>query len=175
MISALLCLATLASSPTFYDFSLTDIDGKPFHMKSLKGKVVMVVNVASKCGLTPQYEALEKLYREHKDEGLVVLGFPSNDFRGQEPGTEAEIKEFCQTKYSVTFPMFSKVRVTGSDKHPFFAWLQARSDRPNEEVEWNFGKYLISRKGEVAARFAPRTAPSDPAIVSAINKQLAQK
>ncbi|MBV6458048.1 MAG: hypothetical protein HONBIEJF_01170 [Fimbriimonadaceae bacterium] len=174
MISSLICLAAMQTTP-FYDFVMTDIDGKPFAFKNLKGRAVLVVNVASKCGLTPQYEGLEALYRAHKDDGLVVLGFPANDFKGQEPGSEKEIKEFCTATYSVTFPMFSKVTVLGEKKAPLFAWLQKRSDRPDEEIEWNFGKFLINRRGEVVARFTPKTPPTDPAVKEAIKKALADK
>lgn len=174
MISSLICLAAMQTTP-FYDFVMPDIDGKPFAFKSLKGKAVLVVNVASRCGLTPQYEGLEALYREHKKEGLVVIGFPANDFKEQEPGTNQEIKQFCSENYSVSFPLMSKVTVLGEKKAPLFAWLQKRSDRPNEEIEWNFGKFLINRHGDVVARFTPKTAPSDPAVNEAVKKVLAEK
>ena len=159
------------------------------------GKVVLVVNVASKCGLTPQYEGLEKLYGNYKDKGLVVAGFPANDFGAQEPGTNDEIAEFCTTNYGVDFPMFSKIQVTGADKHPLYAELTSAvpkaqgedgsvfRDRlrghgmtPTEEPEvlWNFEKFLIARDGSVAARFAPSTTPDDPALVAAVEKELAK-
>ncbi|AUW58010.1 glutathione peroxidase [Sphingobium sp. SCG-1] len=158
------------------------------------GNVVLVVNVASKCGLTPQYEGLEKLYSQYKDQGLVVTGFPANDFGAQEPGTNEEIASFCTTNFGVDFPMFSKVTVTGPDKHPLFAALTeaapvAKGDgkgfreklrgygmtpNPEPELLWNFEKFLIGRDGNVAARFAPTTAPDDAELVAAIEAELAK-
>lgn len=172
---------------------LKTIDGKTTTLGDYDGKVLLIVNVASKCGLTPQYEALEKLFREYSGKGLVVLGFPANDFAGQEPGTEAEIATFCSTQYDVTFPMFSKVVATGPDKHPLYdALIKAKPEKqgdangmreglkghgltPTEdpEVLWNFEKFLIGCDGEVKARFAPNMAPDDPEIVTAIKKELA--
>ena len=135
------------------------------------GKVILVVNTASKCGNTPQYEGLEKLYEEYQDDGLVVLGFPSNDFFGQEPGTEAEIQEFCRLTYGVKFPMFEKVTVKEGDAHPFFDALAAAA---GTYPTWNFHKYLIGRDGEAAREFSPRTRPYDPKLVAAIEQALAQ-
>lgn len=159
---------------SLYDFTMKDIDGKERPLKQFAGKVVVVVNVASKCGLTPQYEGLEKLYKEHKEAGLVVLGFPANDFRGQEPGTDSEIKEFCSTNYSVTFPMFSKISVKGETAHPLYRWLIAATDQ-KQDIEWNFAKFVVGRDGKVKARFAPRTAPNDPNLIAAIKSALAEK
>jgi len=173
---------------------LTRIDGKPDSLAHHAGKVLLVVNVASKCGLTPQYEGLEKLYTELKDEGLEVLGFPANDFGAQEPGTHEEIVEFCTTNYGVTFPLFAKADVTGPGKQPLYAALTAAHpaksgpaeefrDRlkgygmtPTEdpEVLWNFEKFVIGRDGTVAARFAPGVEPGDPALVGAIRVELAK-
>ena len=133
------------------------------------GKVVLVVNTASKCGNTPQYEGLEKLYQEYGDDGLVVLGFPSNDFLGQEPGTEEEIQDFCRLTYSIKFPMFEKTRVTGQDAHPFFTALAEEAGTP---PRWNFHKYLIDRQGRLVADFSPGTQPYDEKLVQAIEEAL---
>lgn len=173
---------------------LKTIQGDDASLGDYAGKVALVVNVASKCGLTPQYEGLEKLYETYRDQGLVVLGFPANDFAGQEPGTDGEIAEFCQTTFSVDFPMFSKVSVVGPQKHPLYEALTqamptAKGDKesfrerlrgygmtpnPDPEVLWNFEKFLIARDGTVAARFAPAMSPDDPEIVSAIEAALAK-
>lgn len=136
---------------------------------SYAGKVILVVNTASKCGNTPQYEGLEKLYQEYQDEGLVVLGFPSNDFLGQEPGTEEQIQDFCRLTYSIKFPMFEKVSVKKGDAHPFFAWLaEASGTYPT----WNFHKYLIGRDGNLVTEFSPRTQPYDESLLAAIKTEL---
>jgi glutathione peroxidase len=131
---------------------------------------VLVVNVASKCGLTPQYEGLEKLYRDYKDQGLVVLGFPANNFNGQEPGTDAEILEFCTGKYDVTFPMFSKISVKGDDMHPLYKWLVGQTG--NREIEWNFAKFVIGPKGDVIHRLSSRDNPSSDAFRAKIEELL---
>lgn len=168
--------------------------GNSTTLAEYKGNVLLVVNVASKCGLTPQYEALEKLYRRYKDRGFVVLGFPANDFAGQEPGTNEEIQQFCSTQYDVSFPMFAKVPVTGPEKHPFFdALIQAMPLKQGEtesfreklrgygmtptedpEVLWNFEKFLLNREGHVVARYAPATLPDAPEIIAAIEAELAK-
>ena len=132
------------------------------------------MNVASKCGLTPQYEGLEKLYERYRDRGFAVLGFPSNDFAGQEPGSEAEIAEFCRRSYGVTFPMFSKITVKGEGRHPLYRALTGLPAPIGGEVQWNFQKYLVDRKGDVVARFDPRTAPDDPALVKQVEELLGQ-
>ena len=171
---------------------LQTIDGADATLGDYQGDVLLVVNVASKCGLTPQYEALEAVYERFRDEGFAVLGFPANDFGGQEPGTNEEITEFCSTTYAVQFPLFSKIVVTGQDKHPLYAELtsaapEAEGDKaafrdslkgygmtPTEdpEVLWNFEKFLVSRDGEVIARFAPGITPDDERITSAIEREL---
>ena len=175
-----------------YDIPLQTIDGAPTTLGDYKGKVLLVVNVASKCGLTPQYAGLQKLYSEKHRQGLEVLGFPANNFRGQEPGTEAEIKDFCSTTYDVTFPLFSKISVEGADKHPLYQALTAAQpeaeggdtmrDRlkgygmepsPKPEVLWNFEKFLIGKDGKVIGRFTPDTAADDPKLVSAVDAALA--
>lgn len=154
-----------------HSFTMKDIDGKEKPLADYKGKVVLVVNVASKCGLTPQYEGLEALYRSHKEAGLVVLGMPSNDFNGQEPGTDAEIKEFCTGKYDVTFPMFSKIVVKGPQAHPLYRWLTDQTE-DKTDIDWNFAKFLVDRDGKVVARFKARTKPDDPAFLAAVEKSL---
>jgi glutathione peroxidase len=162
-----------ASSPL--DYKVKDIDGKETDLSQFKGKVVMVVNVASKCGLTPQYTALEKLYEENKDKGFIVVGFPANDFKGQEPGTNEEIKKFCTAKYNVTFPMMSKVTVLGEDKAPVYKFL---TEGPTAgafagDVKWNFTKFLVGRDGKVVARFEPKVKPDEPQVKEAVEKALA--
>jgi glutathione peroxidase len=152
-----------------YDFDFTSIDGAPLPLSTFKGKAVLVVNTASKCGLTPQYDGLEKLYTDYKDKGLVVLGVPCNQFAGQEPGTDAEIKEFCDVRFSVDFPMTSKVDVKDATRHPFYAWAEKELGEPAVPV-WNFHKILIGPEGQAIAAFGPRTDPLDPTIVEAVEK-----
>ena len=176
------------------DIPLTRIDGTPDTLRAHAGKVLLVVNTASQCGLTPQYAPLEALYRRYRDQGFEVLGFPSNDFLGQEPGSNEEIAGFCETRFDVSFPMFAKLAVKGRAQHPLYAALTAAKPRPEGGgsllgsvmrmtgvgadsaggISWNFEKFLVGRDGEVAARFAPRTAPDDPAVVAAIERALAQ-
>ena len=154
-----------------YDFSFTSIDGDPLPLSSFKGKPVLVVNTASKCGLTPQYDGLEKLYTDYKDKGLVVLGVPCNQFMGQEPGTEAEIQTFCATTFGIDFPMTSKVDVKEDDAHPFYKWAAGSLGEPAVPV-WNFHKILIGKNGEALQAFGPRTDPQDEGLVGAIEKAL---
>ena len=175
-----------------YDIPVNTIDGAPTSLGAYKGKVLLVVNVASKCGLTPQYEGLQKLYSEKHGEGLEVLGFPANNFRGQEPGTEAEIKDFCSTKYDVTFPLFEKISIVGEDKHPLYKALTeavpeaeggdtmrnnlkgyGMEPNPKPEVLWNFEKFLIGKDGTVIGRFTPDTTADNPALVAAVDAALA--
>jgi glutathione peroxidase len=160
--------------PTLHDFSATTIDGKEQSLRDYAGKVALVVNVASQCGLTPHYGGLEELYKGYKDRGLVVLGFPCNQFGGQEPGTEGEIKTFCETRYGVTFPMFAKVDVNGTKRHPVYAFLTAAQSAPDGpgDIQWNFAKFLVDRSGNVVARFGPATAPVSEEVVGALEKQL---
>ena len=161
---------------SMYEFTMKDIDGKDVKLDAYKGKVAMIVNVASKCGLTPQYEGLEALYEKYKDKGFVILGFPANNFMGQEPGTEKEIKEFCSLKYNVTFPMFSKISVKGTDQHPFYTYLTNKQSNPgfDGDVTWNFEKFLADKNGKIIARFSPKTTPEDPEITKTIESALAQ-
>jgi glutathione peroxidase len=167
-------LAAAMAPSTLYDFTMNDIDGKPRPLKEFRGKVALVVNVASKCGLTPQYEGLEALWRERRSAGLVVLGFPANDFRNQEPGTEQEIKRFCEERYNVTFPLFAKITVLGEERHPLYTWLVESGPR-KDPIEWNFAKFVVGRDGKVRARFDPRTKPDDPLLIDAIERALAEK
>ena len=169
-------IALLALAPTtLYDFKVDNIDGKPVALRKFKGKVVLVVNVASKCGNTPQYEGLEKLYEEFKGRGLVVVGFPANNFGSQEPGSNSDIMEFCTSTYNVKFPMMSKLSVKGEDQAPLYKWLVANSDRPKDDVEWNFAKFLINRDGKVVKRIKPGEKVDEPSVRAAIEAALAQK
>lgn len=146
----------------FYDFEATSLKGTPVSMEQFQGKVVMVVNTASKCGLTPQYEGLEHLYEQYKDQGLVVLGFPCNQFGGQEPGSANDIEEFCQLNYGVSFPMFAKVDVNGKAAHPLFKYLKSElGGILGSSIKWNFTKFVIDRQGKPVKRFSPTTAPKD--------------
>ena len=160
--------------PTLHDFSATTIDGKEQSLRDYAGKVALVVNVASQCGLTPHYKGLEELYESYQDRGLVVLGFPCTPFGSQEPGTEAEIKTFCETKFGVTFPMFSKLDVNGAGRHPLYEFLTSQETQPDGpgDIQWNFAKFLVDREGRVVARFAPTEKPVSEAIVGAIEKEL---
>jgi glutathione peroxidase len=157
---------------SFYDFKTLTIDGQPFDLSSLKGKKVLVVNVASRCGNTPQYAQLEELYLKYKDRNFVVIGFPANNFMGQEPGTNAEIKEFCTSKYNVTFPMMSKISVKGKDIDPLYAWLTSKDKNGTLDapVKWNFQKFMINEQGQVAGFVAPGDKPFDEKIISWIEK-----
>jgi glutathione peroxidase len=156
---------------------MKDIDGNDFDLASLKGKPVLIVNVASRCGFTKQYAGLEALYEKYKGQGLVIVGVPANNFGGQEPGTDAEIKEFCSSKFSVTFPILSKVSVKGDDKAPLYKTLTEKGTAGEfaGEITWNFNKFLIDRNGQIMARFASNTTPQDKALVGAVEKALAAK
>ena len=157
-----------------HSFSARTIDGQERSLGDYAGKVLLVVNVASACGLTPQYEGLEKLYREHRAAGLEVLGFPCNQFAGQEPGTEREIQSFCRLHYDVTFPLFAKIEVNGAGAHPLYAYLSGLETQPEGkgDVLWNFGKFLVGRDGAVLARFAPTQDPTSAAVTAAIEAAL---
>lgn len=145
-----------------YDFDATAINGKAIDLADYRGKIVLVVNVASKCGFTPQYEGLEALYREYKDQGLEILAFPCNQFGAQEPGDADEIANFCSTTYDVTFPVFTKIEVNGSNAHPVFKWMkgQKKGIAGTRDIKWNFTKFLLNREGEVVRRFGPQDAPA---------------
>lgn len=159
------------------DYKLTDIDGKEHDLSQYKGKVVLLVNVASKCGYTPQYTGLQKLYETHGKDGLVVIGVPANEFGKQEPGTNAEIKEFCSSKYKVTFPMLGKVVVKGDGITPLYDYLTGKDTNPKfaGEIKWNFEKFLINKKGEVVGRFASKVAPDSDELTKAIKAELDAK
>ena len=167
-------LRMAAKTTSLYDFTMDDIDGKPVNLGQYKGKVLLVVNTASFCGNTPQYADLETIYEQYRDKGFEILAFPANNFGQQEPGTNAEIKGFCLTKYSVSFPLFSKISVKGSDKHPLYQYLTEQSAFPGE-VEWNFQKYLVDRAGNVVGRFHHRTKPLSPEVVKEVERVLATK
>ena len=160
--------------PTALNFKVKDIDGKDVTLSTYQGKVILIVNVASKCGNTPQYAALEKLYKKYKEKGFVILGFPANNFGQQEPGTDEQIKEFCSAKYHVSFPMFSKISVKGEDIAPLFKYLTSVETQPlsKGDVKWNFEKFLIGKDGVVAGRFGNRTQPDDKSVVEAIEGAL---
>ena len=184
------------SITSIYDIPVRKITGAEASLAEHKGKVVLVVNVASKCGLTPQYEGLEALYRKYRDQGFVIAAFPANDFAGQEPGTDEQIQTFCTTNFAVDFPLYSKVKVVGAEKHPLYKLLIGAQPKaistgpvpfeddlrkygisPNAapELLWNFEKFLVSRSGEVVARFAPDTKPDDPALTSTIEAELEKR
>ncbi len=158
--------AVAQNDQTIYQFKVKDINGKTFDFASLKGKKIMIVNTASKCGFTPQYEGLEKLYKKYKDKGFVIVGFPANDFKSQEPGTNAEIAQFCKENYGVTFPMMAKIHVKGEQMHPVYQFLTQRSKNGymDSEVGWNFQKYLIDTNGKLVRIYAPKVTPEDPNI-----------
>lgn len=155
---------------SIYNFTVLDIDGNEVSLSEYRGKVVLIVNVASRCGFTPQYEGLQKIYSEYKEKGLVVLGFPANNFRGQEPGTNEEIKEFCSINYGVTFPLFSKMSVAGDDIHPLYQYLTSSETNPDfgGKITWNFNKFLIDPSGRIIARFDSKEKPESEKIISAI-------
>jgi glutathione peroxidase len=163
-----------AQSKSIYDFTMRSIDGQPTSLKNYSGKVVLLVNVASRCGFTPQYTGLEALYEKYKDRGLVIVGIPANNFAQQEPGTDDEIKKFCSSKYSVTFPMMSKVSVLGDDETPLYRFLTDKSANPQigGDIKWNFTKFLFDRSGKPVARFEPAVTPDSPEVQSAVESAL---
>ena len=172
-----LCVAAMAANAqtkSIYDFTMNSIDGQPVSLKGYSGKVVMVVNVASRCGFTPQYTALESIYEKYKDKGFVIVGVPANNFGQQEPGTNDEIKKFCSSKYMVTFPMMAKVSVKGDDKTPLYQYLTDSAQDPKfgGDIKWNFTKFLFDKKGNIVARFEPATTPDSPEVQAAIESAL---
>src|SRR5580700_7323504 len=158
-----ICLmsAALFGASSVYEFTLNSIDGQPMPLQNFQGKVMLIVNVASKCGFTPQYEGLEAVYEKYKDQGFVIVGFPANNFMGQEPGTNEEIKTFCSTKYNVKFPLYSKISVKGEDKAPLYQFLTDTAANPKTggEIKWNFTKFLVDRNGNVIQRFESAVTP----------------
>ena len=174
VLAGMVMTASLFGASSVLEYTMKSIDGKPAPLAAYKGKVVLLVNVASRCGYTPQYEGLETVYRKYKDQGLVVLGFPANNFGGQEPGTDEEIKTFCSSKYNVTFPMYSKISVKGADKAPLYQFLTDPAANPSTggEIKWNFTKFLVDKNGKVIARFEPAVTPESPNVTGAIEKAL---
>lgn len=170
----LLFISGLFMSKNFvHEYKVNNIDGEEINLADYNGKVLLIVNTASKCGFTPQYHDLEKLYDEYKDQGLVVLGFPANNFGGQEPGSNEDIKTFCLTKYDVSFPMMSKVSVKGDDIHPLFAELTSAENQSfSGEIKWNFEKFLISKDGELVERFRSKTKPLSDELISSVKREL---
>lgn len=175
MASCAVALVAMAGEKSVHDFTLSSIDGQATPLASFKGKVVLLVNVASRCGYTPQYTALEATYEKFKDRGLVIVGIPANNFGAQEPGTNEEIKTFCKTKYSVTFPMMAKVSVKGEDITPLYRFLTDKAAHPQTggEIKWNFTKFLVGPDGRVMARFEPNVTPDSAEVTAAIEKALA--
>ena len=164
-----------AASP-LYNFKVDSIDNKPVSLSDYQGKVLLMVNVASQCGYTPQYTGLETLYEKYRDRGLVVMGFPANNFGAQEPGSNDEIKTFCSRKYSVQFPMFSKISVKGTGEAPLYQYLTTKANpAASGEIKWNFTKFLVDRQGNVIARFEPNVTPESPEVISAVEKALSAK
>ncbi len=177
-VSLLILIATITmpnKDSAFYNFNVENIDGDQVSLKQYKGKVVLVVNVASKCGYTPQYEGLQKIYNTYKDKDFVILGFPANNFNGQEPGTDKQIKQFCTLEYGVDFPMFSKISVKGDDQAELFTYLTSQPNIDFEgEIKWNFEKFLINKEGVVQRRFRSKIEPESEELVSAIEQELKQ-
>jgi glutathione peroxidase len=167
-------LAGAAGGTSVLDLTMKRLDGSEQNLADYKGQVVLIVNTASKCGLTPQYDGLEKLYDTYKDRGFTVLGFPANDFMGQEPGTDAQIGEFCRATYGIRFPMFSKITVKGDEMHPLYKQLTSQPAPIGGPIQWNFQKYLLDRSGTVVAKFDPKTKPEDPSLVGKIEELLAK-
>jgi glutathione peroxidase len=157
-----------------YEFTMRDIDGKDVKLETYKGKVAMIVNVASHCGYTGQYEGLESIYEKYKDQGFTILGFPANNFLGQEPGTEADIKSFCSTNFDVKFPLFAKISVTGKDQHPMYTLLTSQESNPEfgGDITWNFNKFLLDKNGKIVARFGTKQEPDSETVTSVIEKFL---
>ncbi len=164
--------AALFGASSIYEFTLNSIDGKPLPIADFKGKVILIVNVASKCGYTPQYKELEAVYEKYKDQGFVILGFPANNFMGQEPGTNQEIKTFCSRTYGVKFPLYTKISIKGSDQAPLYQFLTDPATKTGGEIKWNFTKFLAGRDGKIIARFETPVKPDAPEVIAAIEKAL---
>ena len=175
IIVVLLSVCSLMAETKLQEISLKDIDGKATSLKKYDGKVLLVVNVASQCGLTQQYKALEALHQKYKDKGFTVLGFPCNDFGSQEPGTNEEIKQFCSSKYNVSFPMFDKLHVKGAEQHPLYTALSGKDSPFPGDVKWNFGKFLIGRDGRIIKRFEPKVTPDSPEVTQAVEAAITEK
>ena len=173
ILTSMLSVLNTNNESSIYEFKLEDIDGNEMSLEQYKGKAILIVNVASKCGYTPQYEGLQAVYEKHKDDGLVIVGFPANNFNGQEPGTEEDIKQFCTLNYGVTFPMTSKVSVLGEDQAPLFSYLTAQPNKDFEgDIKWNFEKFLIDREGNLVRRFRSAVKPESEELTNAIKEVL---
>jgi glutathione peroxidase len=172
--TAVILTTRLLSAASVYDYDLTTIDYERVHLRDFKGKVLMIVNVASRCGYTPQYTGLQKLYLAHKDQGFVIMGIPSDDFVQGEPGSDREIKQFCRRQYDVTFPMMSKVFIETNPRLPLYEYLTDERQNPKTggQIRWNFTKFLIGRNGTIVARFEPAVTPEDPSLVKAVENAL---
>lgn len=170
------CQAGENTMTNIYSFTLKNIDGQDVSLATYTGKVLLVINVASKCGFTKQYAGLEALYKKYADKGLVVVGFPANNFLGQEPGSESEIKQFCTLNYGVTFPLFAKISVKGDDQHPLYKYLTSKETDPEfaGDITWNFNKFLIGKDGKILNRFGSKTPPENPELVKAVEEALAR-
>lgn len=164
----------MLNAENLYDFTVQDINGEKVNLTDYKGKVLLIVNTASKCGFTPQYEGLQKIYEKYQDQDFVILGFPANNFMNQEPGTNDEIENFCQVNYGVTFPMFSKISVRGKNIHPLYKFLTNKNTNPEHsgKITWNFNKFLIDREGNIVDRFGSRTKPESKKLIAALEKEL---
>lgn len=173
IMALIIALPAMAQSKSFYDFTVKTIDGKPFKLSELKGKKVLVVNVASKCGLTPQYAELQELYDQYKDKNFVIIGFPANNFMGQEPGSNEEIAQFCSLNYDVTFPMMAKISVKGDDIAPLYQWLTEKkmNGKQDAPVQWNFQKFMVDENGQWVGFVAPKQSPFSDTIVTWIEKK----
>jgi glutathione peroxidase len=173
ILTGMVMTASLFGASSVHEFTLNSIDGKSAPLSAYQGKVVLIVNVASRCGNTPQYAGLEALYEKYKDRGFTILGFPANNFGGQEPGTNQEIKTFCSTKYNVTFPIYSKVSVKGADQTPLYQYLTKEADPSHTgDIKWNFTKFLVDRNGNVVERFEPNVTPESENVVTSVVKLL---
>lgn len=172
LLLALLKVGIIMGQASFYDYTVQDIEGNPFQLSQLKGKKVLVVNTASKCGFTPQYEGLESIYRKYGGDDFTIIAFPSNDFLRQEPGSNEEIATFCSTRYDVSFPMMAKISVKGKKKHPLYRWLTdgKLNGLKNSKVSWNFQKYLIDEEGKLVGHFSPKTKPESEEIIAWITE-----
>jgi glutathione peroxidase len=175
LLSLILVQVVSAQASSLYDIPLKDIDGKPTSLAAYKGKVLLIVNVASKCGNTPQYTALEAMQKKYESKGFTVLGFPCNDFAGQEPGSAEQIKEFCSSTYSVTFPLFEKLHVKGPEQHPLYAALTGKDSPVPGPIDWNFAKFVIGRNGEIITRFKASVKPDTQQVTSAVEAAIAAK
>lgn len=168
-------LGAQGRAQSIYDIPVKDIEGHPATLATYRGRVLLIVNVASECGYTPQYAGLEAIYRKYSGEGLTILGFPCNQFGGQEPGTNAEIRQFCTANYQVTFPLFDKIEVNGANRHPLYARLAGPDSPFPGDIAWNFNKFLIGRDGRILQRFDSKFAPESPEVTAAIEAALAEK